>query len=189
MLNVLLIECGIDCSSIENALISDGIDFHKRKGNAIILPAVKDIRPDIVILAVDKFNDKLVVDLHAINQHLPLPVIVFSCDASLETINKVIKADVSIYLIDMLPCQHIVSLIHVAISSFNHRQALKHELEEVRTLLEDRKQIDRAKAILIKTQNFSEDEAYHTLRKLAMDRNITLGEMSRNVIAMAELLK
>jgi response regulator NasT len=66
---------------------------------------------------------------------------------------------------------------------------LKTALEDARTQLEDRKQIDRAKAILIKTQNFTEDQAYHTLRKLAMDRNITLGEMARNVLAMAELLK
>ena len=55
--------------------------------------------------------------------------------------------------------------------------------------LRTEKDIDRAKAILIKTQNFSEDEGYHTLRKLAMDRNITLGEMAKNVIAMSELFK
>ena len=66
---------------------------------------------------------------------------------------------------------------------------INNALEEARAKLEDRKQIDRAKAILIKTQNFTEDEAYHTLRKLAMDRNISLGEMAKNVIVMSELFK
>jgi two-component system, response regulator / RNA-binding antiterminator len=61
--------------------------------------------------------------------------------------------------------------------------------QAARSQLESRKQIDRAKTILMKTQNFTENVAYHTLRKLAMDRNITLGEMAKNVIAMAELLK
>jgi response regulator NasT len=77
----------------------------------------------------------------------------------------------------------------VALVRFKHQQALKQALQEARIQLEDRKQIDRAKAILINTRNFTENEAYHTLRKLAMDRNITLGQMARNVIAMAELLK
>jgi response regulator NasT len=49
--------------------------------------------------------------------------------------------------------------------------------------------VDRAKAVLIKSQGYSEDEAYHALRKLAMDRKVSIGEMAKNVIAMAELLK
>lgn len=77
----------------------------------------------------------------------------------------------------------------VAQARFRQLQALRHDLEDARSQLEDRKQIDRAKAILIKTQKFTEHEAYHTLRKLAMDRNITLVAMAKNVIAMAELLK
>jgi len=99
------------------------------------------------------------------------------------------KAEVSALIIDGLTGHRINSVIQVAVARFKQQQVLKEALEEARHQLEDRKQIDRAKAILIKTQNFSEDEAYHTLRKLAMDRNITLGEMARNVIAMADLLK
>ena len=79
--------------------------------------------------------------------------------------------------------------IETAIARFKHYQLLKTALDEARAKFEDRKQIDRAKAILIKARNFNEDEAYHTLRKLAMDRNVTLGEISKNVIAMAELFK
>ncbi|MEQ1531502.1 MAG: ANTAR domain-containing protein, partial [Methylococcales bacterium] len=83
----------------------------------------------------------------------------------------------------------LAGLVHTAMARFKYQQTLKNELESTRAQLEDRKQIDRAKAILIKTQHFTENEAYHTLRKLAMDRNITLAEMAKNVIAMAELLK
>jgi response regulator NasT len=89
---------------------------------------------------------------------------------------------------DFVP-KRLNSIIKVAIARFKHQQALKTALEEARAKLEDRKVTDQAKAILIKTQNFSEDEAYHTLRKLAMDRKITLGEMAKNVIAMSDLFK
>jgi response regulator NasT len=39
-----------------------------------------------------------------------------------------------------------------------------------------------------KARNLSEDEAYHTLRRMAMERNRRMGEVARSVIEMAELL-
>ena len=54
--------------------------------------------------------------------------------------------------------------------------------------LEERKLI-YGPGILIKSQEFTENEAYHALRKLAMNRSIAIGEMAKNVISMADLLK
>jgi response regulator NasT len=113
----------------------------------------------------------------------------FATDGHIDTINQAIKAEVSAYVVDGFMPPRLASIIYVAIARYQQQQLLKTALDEARSQLEDRKLIDRAKAILIKTQNFSEDEAYHTLRKLAMDRNVTLGEMAKNVLAMAALLK
>jgi response regulator NasT len=113
----------------------------------------------------------------------------FANDGNIDTINQVIKAEVSAYIVGGIEQKRLNSIINVAIARFKHQQAVNLALEEARAKLEDRKQIDRAKAILIKTQHFSEDEAYHTLRKLAMDRNITMGEMAKNVITLSELFK
>jgi two-component system, response regulator / RNA-binding antiterminator len=189
MLNVLLVEIDLNNKLLETALKSDGVDFLKIQYSPLFLMLVKESRPDVIIFNIDTPSEKLISDLHTLDQQLPLPVIMFSSDGSSETINKAIKAEVSAFIVDGLSGERLNGIIQVAIARFKQRQLLKNALEEVRTQLEDRKQIERAKAILIKTQNFTEDAAYHTLRKLAMDRNITLGEMSRNVIAMAELLK
>lgn len=189
MLNVLLVESDIDSTLLENALKNDGFDILKTRYTPLFLTLVKESRPDVIIFNLDTPAERLIVDLHTLNQQLPLPVIIYAVDGSSETINKIIKAEVSAFIVDGLSSHRVNSVIQVAIARFKQRQALKDALEEARTQLEDRKQIDRAKAILIKTRNFTEHEAYHTLRKLAMDRNITLGEMARNVIAIAELLK
>ena len=113
----------------------------------------------------------------------------FTRDNHIGTINQAIKADVCALIVGDVEHKRLNSIINVAIARFKHQQALKTALEEACAKLEDRKVTDRAKAILIKTQNFTEDEAYHTLRKLAMDRKITLGEMAKNVIAMSDLFK
>lgn len=176
-------------SVLENALNNEGVNILKIQYSPFFFSLVKESRPDAIIFNLDTPPEKLLSDLHTLNQQLPLPVIMFANDGSNETIYKVLKAEVSAYVVDGLDSRRISSIVQVALARFKHQQELKQALDEAKTQLEDRKQIDRAKAILIKTQNFSENEAYHTLRKLAMDRNITLGEMARNVIAMAELLK
>ena len=189
MLNVLLIESSLNNTLLENSLKDYGFKFLKTQYSPAFLALVKEISPDIIIFNLDTPSKKLLTDLQTLNQQSPLPVIMFASDGNIDTINQAIKAEVSAFIVDGLEHNRLNSIIDVAIARFKHQQSLNNALEEARAKLEDRKQIDRAKAILIKTQNFSEDEAYHTLRKLAMDRNITLGEMAKNVIAMSELFK
>jgi len=189
VLNVLLIESDPNNTLLENSLNGYGFRFLKTQYSPSFLALIKDITPDIIIFNLETPSKQLLADLQTLIHQFPLPVIMFASDGNIDTINQAIKAEVSAYIIDGLEPNRINSVINVAIARFKHQQSLNKALEEARAKLEDRKQIDRAKAILIKTQNFSEDEAYHTLRKLAMDRNITLGEMAKNVIAMSELFK
>jgi response regulator NasT len=189
MLNVLLIESNLNNTLLENSLKDYGFKFLKTQYSATFLALIKEITPDIIIFNLDTPTKKILSDLHTLNHQSAIPVIMFACDGNIDTVNQAIKAEVTAFIVDDLAHKRINNVINAAIAQFKHQQSLKNALEEARAKLEDRKQIDRAKAILIKTQNFSEDEAYHTLRKLAMDRNITLGEMAKNVIAMAELLK
>lgn len=189
MLNVLLIENNIKDTLLERALDDGDFDVLKIQNSPAFLTLAKESKPNIIIFNIDTPSDNLISDLHTLDQQYPLPIIMFASYCSSDTITKLIKAEISALIINGLIDERINSIIQIAIARFKQKQILKDALEEARTLLEDRKQIDRAKAILIKTQNFTEDVAYHTLRKLAMDRNITLGEMAKNVIAMAELLK
>jgi len=189
MLNVLLIENDLDNTLLENSLKDYGFRYLKSKYSPAFLALTKEITPDIIIFNLDTPSKKLLTDLQTLSQQSPIPVIMFAGDSNIDTINQAIKAEVSAFIVDSVEHNRINSIINVAIARFKHQQSLNNALEEARAKLEDRKQIDRAKAILIKTQNFTEDDAYHTLRKLAMDRNITLGEMAKNVIAMSELFK
>ena len=189
MLNVLLIENDLDNTLLENSLKDYGFRYLKSKYSPAFLALTKEITPDIIIFNLDTPSKKLLTDLQTLNQQSPIPVIMFAGDSNIDTINQAIKAEVSAFIVDSVEHNRINSIINVAIARFKHQQSLNNALEEARAKLEDRKQIDRAKAILIKTQNFTEDDAYHTLRKLAMDRNITLGEMAKNVISMSELFK
>ncbi len=188
-LNVLLIEHDISKTLLENSLQASGFELLKTQYSPTFLSLIKEISPDIIIFNLDTPSKMLLADLQTLNNQSPLPVIMFASDGNVDTINQVIKAEVSAFIVDGLEHNRIESIINVAIARFKHQRCLNNALEEARAKLEGRKQIDRAKAILIKTQSYTEDEAYHTLRKLAMNRNISLGEMAKNVIVMSELFK
>ena len=46
--------------------------------------------------------------------------------------------------------------------------------------------MEKAKGMLMSIHNVAEDEAFNTLRKLAMDKHKTLGETARDVIAILD---
>lgn len=190
MLKVLLVENSADSPLLHEFAGNTALDILRivyRPESFILL--VKEAKPDLIIVHTGSSSEKLIRDINTLNLHDPRPVILYAESGCADTINRAIKAGVSALILDGFKLERLDSIVQIALARFNYQQGLREALEEARAQLEDRKQIDRAKAILIKTQKFSEDQAYHTLRKLAMDRNITLGEMARNVLAMADLLK
>ncbi|WP_380181060.1 nitrate- and nitrite sensing domain-containing protein [Kalamiella sp. sgz302252] len=64
-------------------------------------------------------------------------------------------------------------------------QAQDDELAAMRATLEDRKQIDRAKALLMRHQGFSEEQAWQSLRKMAMDQNRRMVDIANALLSVA----
>lgn len=163
---------------------------------AVLLPlhgldlkaVINTIQPDIVILNLYAPTQAILEAVVEVNRSYAVPVIMFAEDQSTETINQVIKAGVSAYIVDGYEALRIKAIVDIAVARFNEQQALIQELEKTKNKLEERKWIDKAKGILIKSQGCSEDEAYHALRKLAMESNLSMGEMAKNVVSMAKLL-
>ncbi len=175
---------------LEQSLTEHGSQVATLKLQALeLLAVVQNLQPDVVVLNLYSPTDSVLNIMLELNQYYPVPVIMFAEDQQTETINKVIKAGVSAYIVEGLESRRIKAIIEVAIARFNEQKNLKDELQKTKTQLEERKLLDRAKAILIKSKGYSEDQAYHALRKLAMDRKVSIGEMAKNVISMAELLK
>ena len=64
--------------------------------------------------------------------------------------------------------------------------ALRAELDNLRTRMDERKWVDRAKGLLMAARGIGEDEAFGLLRGAAMHANLRLGEVSRSVIEAAQ---
>ena len=101
---------------------------------------------------------------------------------------RAMAAGVSAYVVAGLHARRIAPVLRVAIARFEQEALLRRQLVEAQAALGARKQVERAKGILMRTRGIGEDEAYKLLRKLAMDRGSKLEQVAEQVIAAADLL-
>ena len=119
----------------------------------------------------------------------PLPVALFTQRATRATIPGALQAGADSCIVDGLDPRRIAGLLDVAVARFRQTERLRAELMATRVSLAERKTVERAKGILMKQKGLDEPAAYHALRKLAMDKNLRIGQVAENVIAVAEMLE
>jgi response regulator NasT len=154
----------------------------------VLSKKVAELSPDVIIIDIESPDRDTLEQMRSISRDNPKPIVMFADDNKPESIKEAIEAGVSAYVIDGLNDKRIKSLMDVAIARFREYQALKDELTKAKNSLEERKVIDRAKGILMNHKNCSEQEAYQLLRNSAMQNNLRMVEIARNLIASIDLL-
>lgn len=174
---------------LERALLDAGYVLVSRLSSADrLVEHVAQCQPDIVIVDIDSPDRDCLENMAVLSRSNPKPVIMFSDEDDEEIITSAIKAGVSAYVADGMNPDRVRPIVQVAVARFREFQALKSELQKTRDQLADRKLIDKAKSLLMKHRSFNEDEAYHAMRKLSMERNQRLVDTARNVIEVFEML-
>ena len=77
------------------------------------------------------------------------------------------------------------SLLALIENQAQRLQAQSDELAAMHATLAERKQIDRAKALLMQHHQYDEQQAWHTLRKMAMDQNKRVAEIAGAMVDVA----
>jgi two-component system, response regulator / RNA-binding antiterminator len=150
--------------------------------------AVTRHAPDAIIIDTDSPSRDTLEHLCLVTENCPRPIVMFTSDADRESIREAVRAGVTAYVVDGLAPERISPIIETALARFEVFQSVKHELTQTRNKLSERKLVERAKGILMKEKNLPEDEAYRMLRKLAMDKNLSLSAVAEQVITVAKLL-
>lgn len=67
-------------------------------------------------------------------------------------------------------------------------QALSAELASAHATLHERKQVERAKGLLMQHRGLTEQQAHGLLRKMAMNQNRRLIDIAEAMLAVADIL-
>ena len=189
-LRVLLVEETLERAvMLKHALHEAGCRIAAHVTSSSDLPGlVHELRPDMIILDTESPDRDTLEHLCVISRDQPRPIVMFTNDGDKIKIQAAIRAGVSVYVVDGLRGERLRAIMDVAIVRFNEIQGLRQDLEQAESQLAGRKDVERAKGILMKQRGWSEEDAYKALRKMAMGKGEKLSEVARQVVAVADLL-
>jgi two-component system, response regulator / RNA-binding antiterminator len=153
------------------------------------------LQPDLIIVDAESDARDALEHVVMATRDERRPIVMFTNDNDSGNARAAVAAGVSAYIVAGLQAERIRPILDVAMARFQHEQALRKELDATRTelnelsaALQDRKVIDRAKALLMQRQQLSEEAAYAKLRKTAMDKNLKIVEVAQRMLDVADLL-
>ena len=185
----------IDENHLRAAIIEEGLRDAGHHTVAI-LDSVKEaarriveIAPDVVVIDLENPGRDQLEHFFSLSRALKKPIAMFVDRSDTSEIEAAVEAGVSAYVVDGLRKERVKPILDMAISRFNAFSRLTRELEEARSALEDRKLIDQAKAILIKSRGLSEADAYALLRRTARNQNRRSADIAQSLVTAAGLLE
>lgn len=189
-LRIMLVDaCPQRSALLEQALHDAGQEVVARmEAGDGLMERVGQIDPDVIIIDMDAPDRDTLEHMRTISRDSPKPIVMFTNNDDGDTIRTAIRAGVSAYVVDGLSATRVMPILEVAIARFQEFDALRRELEETKSALAERKIVERAKGILMKQSGMDEENAYRALRKMAMDRNLRLADLSKVLIAATDLL-
>lgn len=189
-LKVMLVDEDPDrAADVRAALVACGCEVISLLASPLeIYDAVKTTSPDVIIIDTESPSRDSLENHAFVSRDRPHPIVMFSGDRSNETIREAIRAGVSAYVVDGLSEERLQPILHVAVARFAAEQSLKQELADAKMQLADRKNVERAKGILMKQRALTEEDAFQMLHKFAMDRGLKMAEAAARVIDMSSML-
>jgi len=178
-----------DVSLLKEALVAAGYQVvANERSPGRLLERVGEVSPDVIIIDTDSPSRDVLEQLVVVSRDDPRPVVMSTDDAQSDSIHAAIHAGVTAYIVAGMQPERLRPILEVARARFDADRALRDELKDAQTKLAERKLIEKAKGLVMQQKGVSEGEAYRLLRKLAMDRNLKLLEVARQVIDVANLL-
>jgi two-component system, response regulator / RNA-binding antiterminator len=169
---------------LESALVAAGYDVIAREADATALEQrVRELEPDAIVIHSDSPARDTLEHLALLHGRWPRPMLMLCGEGDAQIARAAVQAGVSFYVVDRLSPAAVRSLVDMAVLHFQDRQLLTRELAQAQQALEDRRTIDRAKCLLMEVEGLSEAQAYHRLRRLAMQRGQRLGDLARALLA------
>jgi hypothetical protein len=127
------------------------------------------------------------IDRDALKLAAPIAMLVTDVDPAADALG--IARDVDLYGGDNGLPKPMHSILDVVEAQSRRIDDISSQLESARLALTERKTIERAKGILMRSRRLSETDAYTLLRQTAMSQNKRIFEIAEAIISMADIFK
>jgi len=143
------------------------------------------LAPDVVVAHAARIETSFTDSAARLAATAPVAFVLFTADADVETMERALASGIHAYVVNGYAPERLRPLIHLAQTRFRAEHKRRREFDELSARLEERKLLERAKGLLMRAREASEDDAFRMLRKASMRTQTRVGEVSRRVIDAA----
>ncbi|MEQ9507279.1 MAG: ANTAR domain-containing protein [Hyphomonas sp.] len=142
---------------------------------------------DAVIIDRSMARRSVIADVERYLAIRPQPIVVFVEKDPDSLAREVVRSGASAFVVDGSAPARIRPVVEIAIERFLIQKSLQDELDRTRENLAARKLIEQAKGILMSRRNLTEDEAYRSLRAIAMKQGKPIKDVAASLLTSLDL--
>jgi len=173
---------------LKNQLELLGYQVEAVSNGALAVERAAELNPSLVIMDVKMPEMDGIDAAKVISSRGPVPIILITGLSSDEMATKAIESGVFAYLVKPVTKKQLEPAIKLAMARYQEFKSLKIEVCDLKDAIETRKMVERAKGILMKRCNISEEEAFKLLQSHSQKENKKMREIAETIISASKLL-
>ena len=146
----------------------------------------RELRPDVVLMDVKMPDLDGIEAAKLLTEERIAPVVLLTAFSQRDLVERAKEAGIVGYLVKPINEADLAPAIEIALARFVEFRELEKEVDNLQDRLETRKLVDRAKGILMDTQDLTEVEAFRRIQKMSMNTRKSMKEIAQAIILTHE---
>jgi AmiR/NasT family two-component response regulator len=146
----------------------------------------RELKPDILVMDIKMPDMDGIEAAKVLTQEGIAPVLLLTAYSQRDLVERAKDAGVVGYIVKPFQESDLSPAIEVALARFHEFRALEQEVEDLQEALTTRKLIDRAKGILMDTQDLQEADAFRKIQKMSMNTRKPMKQVAEAIILAHE---
>ncbi len=168
---------------IVETLTEAGIEVVGEAGDGeTAIEKAKELEPDVVVMDVKMPGMDGITAAEQILANRTCAVVMLTAFSQSELVERARDAGAMAYVVKPFTPADLIPAVEIAVSRFHEIVSLESEVANLTEQFETRKQVDRAKGLLMSKMGLTEPEAFRWIQKTSMDRRLTMREVADAVI-------
>ena len=150
---------------------------------AAAVQLARDEQPSLVILDIKMPVMDGLAAAQKISEERLAPVLILTAYSQRELVERAAQIGAMAFLVKPFQKQDLLPAIEIAKGRYQQLAYVADEVGDLTERLESRKQVERAKGILIDRYGMNEGDAFRFLQQAAMDRRLSMREVAEAILS------
>jgi response regulator NasT len=142
----------------------------------------RELKPDVAVLDIKMPDMDGIEAARILTEEKIAPVVLLTAYSQRDLVERAKEAGVVGYITKPMRESDLAPAIEVAMARFSEFRAMEKEIGDLKQALETRKLVDRAKGILMDTQELTEAEAFRKIQKMSMNKRKQMKDVAEAII-------